>query len=336
VVEGARDSTRHTRFKASSAPTFIVLQRQQHVESGAPSTTVRSLGAPVDAKVTTESSMDAPPGVRPAMVANLTLRTLCASCSLMIFGRIPILTACWLLFAALMSPAPAVDLKAKTFPLTILGVKVDIPVTTSFSVSTAGNELDLQVQAQGDLGDVQQKALAIARAIPMPQGNCDRTGINPVVNSIDSASITPAGTTATITIAGHVTAWLCERPLGQTIKTIVASDSVTLTAPVQIIVDQNQVGLKLAGPVTVAAGHALTEDVVNLFAGDVSASITSQLAKALDASEARASLPSAPGLVANVQNAQFAAAGSELRVIATGTARMSGDTLSSLLEQMSK
>jgi hypothetical protein len=43
AVEGAPDSTRRKRFKASSAPTFIVLQRQQHVESGAPSTTVRSL-----------------------------------------------------------------------------------------------------------------------------------------------------------------------------------------------------------------------------------------------------------------------------------------------------
>jgi hypothetical protein len=43
VVEGARDSTRRKRFKASSAPTFIVLQQHQHVESRAPSTTVRSL-----------------------------------------------------------------------------------------------------------------------------------------------------------------------------------------------------------------------------------------------------------------------------------------------------
>jgi hypothetical protein len=31
------------QFKASSAPTLIVMQRQHHVESGAPSTTVRSL-----------------------------------------------------------------------------------------------------------------------------------------------------------------------------------------------------------------------------------------------------------------------------------------------------
>jgi hypothetical protein len=43
VVEGAQDSTQRKRFKTSWAPTLIVLQQHQHVESGAPSTTVRSL-----------------------------------------------------------------------------------------------------------------------------------------------------------------------------------------------------------------------------------------------------------------------------------------------------
>jgi hypothetical protein len=157
------------------------------------------------------------------------------------------------------------------------------------------------------------------------------------VNSIDGASIASAGTTAVVTISGHVTAWLYEHPLGATIKTISASDSVTLTAPVEItVIDQKQIGLKLAGPASVTTGHALTEEVANLLAGDISASITSQLANALDASEARASLPNLPGLVANIQSAQFAAEGSELLVRATGTARMSGDAFNSLLELMNK
>src|SRR5580704_18230291 len=43
VVEGARDSTRPRRFKAISAATLIALQRLRSGESGAPSTTVRSL-----------------------------------------------------------------------------------------------------------------------------------------------------------------------------------------------------------------------------------------------------------------------------------------------------
>ena len=202
-------------------------------------------------------------------------------------ARILALTAGTLLSATLATSAPAIDLKPKVFPLTVLGVKVDVPVTISFDANTEGDALALQVRAQASLKDVQDKALEIASAIPVPRGNCDRNGVNPVVNSIDGASIASAGTTAVVTISGHVTAWLCEHPLGATIKTISASDSVILTAPVEItVIDQKQIGLKLAGPASVTTGHALTEEVANLLAGDISASITSQLANALNASEA--------------------------------------------------
>ena len=52
-----------------------------------------------------------------------------------------------------------------------------------------------------------------------------------------------------VTLSGHVTAWVCEHPLGVTVKTIAASDSVTLAAPLEIIIiDQKQIGLQLAGP----------------------------------------------------------------------------------------
>jgi hypothetical protein len=233
--------------------------------------------------------------------------------------------------------ASAIDLKPKVFPLTVLGVKVGVPVTISFDANTVGDVLAAQVRAQASLKEVQDKALDIARAIPVPRGNCDRDGINPVVNSIDSASIAPAGTNAVVTISGRVTAWVCAHPLGATVKTIAASDRVTLTATVQIIViDGKQVGLRLAGPVSVTTGHALTAEVANLLAGDISASITAQLANALNASEARAGLPDLPGLVANIQSAQFAGEGPELLVRATGTARMSGEAFNNLLALMSK
>ena len=91
-----------------------------------------------------------------------------------------------------------------------------------------------------------------------------------------------------------------------------------------------------AGPVSVTSGHALTAEVANLLAGDINASITSQLANALNASEARAGLPDLPGLVANIQSAQFAGDGSELLVRAAGTARMSSEAFNSLLTLMSK
>lgn len=234
-------------------------------------------------------------------------------------------------------PARAIDLKPKVFPLTVLGVKVGIPVTISFGAKTVGDALALQVRAQASLKDVEGKALEIARAIPVPRGNCDHNGVNPVVNSIDSASIAPSGTNAIVTISGHVTAWYCAHPLGTTVKTILASDSVTLTAAVQIIViNQKRVGLQLAGPVSVTTGHALTAEVANLLAGDMQSSITSQLANAINTSEARANIPDLPGLVVNIQSAQFASEGSDLVVRAAGTALMSSETFNSLLALMNK
>jgi hypothetical protein len=103
-----------------------------------------------------------------------------------------------------------------------------------------------------------------------------------------------------------------------------------------IIIDQKQLGLQLAGPVSVTPGHALTQEVADLLAGDVSASITSQLAKALDTSQARASLPDLPGLTANIQNAQFADNGPELLIRTTGMAQMTSDTFNTLLALMTK
>lgn len=226
----------------------------------------------------------------------------------------------------------AMDLKPNPFPLTILGVRVTIPVTISFDMQTAGDSLNLQVRAEGSLKDIQDKALDIARALPVPKGNCDRMGVNPVVNSIDSASIMPGNNTAVVAIAGRVTVWACAKVLGSTIKTETVSDSVALTAPVGIlVVDQKQLGLKLAGSVSVKTGNALTAEITNLLAGDFSASITSALARALDANEARASVPDVPGLEVNIQNAQFSSDGNVLLVRANGTARMSSQAFSTLL-----
>ncbi|MGC2074994.1 MAG: hypothetical protein WA728_02970 [Xanthobacteraceae bacterium] len=227
----------------------------------------------------------------------------------------------------------ALDLRPKNFPLTILGVRVEIPVTISFEAQTVGGELAVRVRAQGNLKGIQDKALEIARSIPMPSDNCARTGVNPVVNSVDSASIAPAGSTAVIAIGGHVTGWTCVGPL----KTVIGADSVTLSVPVQVnVVDQREVGLKLAGPVTVTTGHSLTEQVANLLAGDVSASITTQLASALDATQARATLPSLPGLDVIVQEAEFASNGNDLQVNASGMARMSSDAFNTLLQLLSR
>jgi hypothetical protein len=241
------------------------------------------------------------------------------------------------LSAMFATSGKALDLKPKTFPLTVLGVPIDVPVSISFDAKTSGDGMDLQARAQGNLKAVQDNALTIARAIPMPRDNCARTGINPVVNSIDSASISPAGNSAVVTIDGQVTAWGCAHPFNTTVKTIVATDSVHLsTSVVAAVFNQTQVGLRLAGPVTVTTGHALTTEVANLLAGDIEASLTAQLTTALNASAARATLPDLPGLDANIQNVEFASDGPVLLVSANGTARMSGDAFNKILQLMNK
>ena len=238
-----------------------------------------------------------------------------------------------LVVSALGAPASAIDLKPKSFPLKIIGVKVEVPVTISFDAQTKGDTLALDVRSQAELKDIQDKALDIARAIPMPRGNCDHGGLNPVVNSIDNAKIEPDGATAKISISGHVTAWLCEAPL----KTTVGSDSVTLTASVEaIVVNEKQLALKLAGPVSVETGHELTKKAAKLLGVDVGAAISSQLELALDASEARASIPALPGLVAHIETAQFASNGKDLLIRATGRAEMTSATFNKLLESMMK
>jgi hypothetical protein len=233
--------------------------------------------------------------------------------------------------------AGAIALKPKAFPLTVLGVTIDVPVTISFDMKTDGDAVAVQLGAEASLKGLQDKALDIARALPVPKGNCDRTGVNPVVNSIDNASIDAAGDTAVVTIGGHVTAWICVKPAGITMKTEGPRDSVTITAPVRIlIVGGKQIGLQLAAPVTVKAGSALTDEAVHLFAGDISASITNSLTSALNSDQARAKLPTLAGLDGTITDAAFAADGSTLLIRAHGNARMTGETFNSLLESVSK
>jgi hypothetical protein len=237
----------------------------------------------------------------------------------------------------LSGPVRAVDLEPKSFPLTVLGVGIQIPVNVSFEAHTEGDLLLVQLKARGNLADLQKNALNIARAIPVPKGNCDRNGVNPVVNSIDAASITPSADTAVISLKGRVTAWGCAHAAGITVKTILASDDVELVARVQIIVvDQKRIGLKLVAPVSVTAAGALTTEAVNLLAGDVSSSITASLQKSLDASEAQASFPNLPGFDPTIEHAAFTEDGPTLLVQADGSAKLTAATFSSLLASMSR
>jgi len=235
------------------------------------------------------------------------------------------------------SLASAVTLKPKTFPLKVLGVQVNLPTVNGFDMKSEGDAVALQLSAEGRLRDLQDKALLIARALPVPRGNCDRQGVNPVVNSIDEASISPEGDKAVVAITGHVTAWVCAKPAGITVKTEGPRDSVSVTAKVRVaIINGKELGLQLAEPVEVKTGNALTAEAVRLFAGDISASITNALTSALNADQARAKLPDLPGLDGTIADAAFAADGETLLIRAHGSARMTSDTFNSLLDTMSK
>lgn len=242
-------------------------------------------------------------------------------------------TAIGIVLAACTSAAIALDLGPKSFPLTVLGIRTEVVVTAAVDVRTEGDLLLAQVKPVSNLKDIQAKALDIARAIPVPKGNCDHHGINPVVNSIDDASITPSGDTAVITLKGHVTAWLCQPPL----KTTLMSDSVELSAPVRIIViDQKRLGLQLAAPVSVKPGSALTSDALRLLTGDVNAAVTAALTKALDATEAQASIPTLSGFEIAIESATFAADGPTLLIKGQGSAKMNSSAFNAFLNLMNR
>lgn len=240
-----------------------------------------------------------------------------------------------LVLSAVLANLGAVALKPKSFPLAILGVQVDVPVKLSFDMNTEGEAVAVQLAAEANLGYLQEKALDVARALPVPKGNCDRNGINPVVNSIDAASISPSENVAIVVITGHVTAWVCAKAAG--FKTEGPKDSVTLTARIRpVVIDGKQIGLQLATPVTVKTGNALTGEVVSLFTGDINGSITNTLTNALNTDQARAKLPKLAGFEGTIKDATFAADGDKLLIRAHAYARMNSDTLSTLLEAATK
>jgi hypothetical protein len=241
------------------------------------------------------------------------------------------------LVTASLVGAGGVTLKPKTFPLKVLGVQADLPVAISFDMKSEGDAVALQLNAEANLRNLQDNALQIARALPVPRGNCDHEGINPVVNSIDDASISPANDTAVVTIKGHVTAWGCAKILGVTAKTEGPRDSVSISATVRVaIVGGKQLSLQLVGPAMVKTGNALTAEAINLFTGDINDKLTNALKDALNADQARAKLPNLPGLDGTITDAAFAANGDTLLIRARGNARMTSETFNNLLDSISK
>jgi hypothetical protein len=219
--------------------------------------------------------------------------------------------------------AQALDVGPKSLPLTVAGVAVQIPVAGSIDVHSDADAITLKVNATGDLKSIQDRALAIARGLKLPRDPCAHKNVNLVVNSIDAASITPHGASATVDLSGHVTVWLCKKILGAVLKTELASDSVSISAPVELYVATPQsIALRLTGPVNLKTSDPAITDAASSFVGDVNAALSMQLAKLLDAARARAAVPPMAGLEVTIESAAFAQDGPKLIVRASGRATM--------------
>ncbi len=229
-------------------------------------------------------------------------------------------------------PARALEVGPKILPLTVAGVPVRIPVAASLEVHTDEAAVAVAASATGDLREIQDHALAIARGIKLPREPCAHKNLNLVVDRIDGATIAPVAGTAVVALSGHVTLWLCKKILGETIEAKIASDRVRIAAPIALFTPNPQaIGLRLAGPATLETGDALTREAARALVGDLDAALTLQLGKMLDAARARAAAPPLPGPDATIESAAFAQDGATLTVRASGHARMTAAAFASLL-----
>jgi hypothetical protein len=236
-----------------------------------------------------------------------------------------------------LRPADALDVGPKSLPLTVAGVPVEIPVTGSLDVHTDAAVMAVKASATGDLQSIQDHALAIARGLRLPSNNCAHKGLNVVVDSIDEATIAPLHTSAVVSLSGHATVWVCSKILGAPVKARIASDHVSITAPVEIVLPTPQsIALRLSGPATIKTGDKLTTEAARAVVGDVNAALTAQLSKLLDSGRARAVMPPLPGLDATIQSAAFAQDGPRLLVRASGHATMTSAAFASFLGFISR
>lgn len=243
------------------------------------------------------------------------------------FGLLAIVPAC-----GAPCTAQALEVGPKNLPLIVAGVPVQIPVAGSIDVHTDADAITLKASATGDLRSIQDHALAIARGLKLPRDPCAHKNINVVVNSIDAATITPHDASAVVDLSGHVTIWLCKKILGTVLKTQIASDSVSISAPVELYVANPQaIALRLTGPATLKTGDPTTTEAAEALVGDINGALTTQLSKLLDTARARAAIPPLPGLDVTIERAAFAQDGPKLTVRASGHATMTSAAFASFL-----
>lgn len=245
--------------------------------------------------------------------------------------------AALLVFGGLSLPARALDIGPQTVPVKILGVTVDIPVTASLDMHTDADRMALNLVATGDLKDLQDKALEIAKRLPLPDDACRHKGANLVVNSVDDAHIRADGDTAVLDISGHVTAWACAKVLGQKVKTKIATDTISIIIPVELYTPTpHQVALRVKGQADIRTGHPETIQAASAILGDVNARLTEAIAKALESDKAQAVVPDIPGLDVKIDRADFAENQGSLLVKTHVQGHATSDAVNGLLEYLKR
>lgn len=245
--------------------------------------------------------------------------------------------AALLIFGGLGQAANALDIGPRSVPVKILGVSVDIPVTASLDMHTEADRMALNLTATGDLQGLQDKALEIARNLPLPDDPCRRKGPNMVVNSIDAAHIRADGETAVLDVSGHMTAWVCAKVLGQKIKTKLTADTVSITIPVELYTPTpHQVALRVKGSADIKTGNPDTLEAASAILGDVNARLTAAITKELASEKAQAVVPEIPGLDVKIDSAAFSEDQGRLLVKTHVEGRATSDAVNGLLDFLKK
>ena len=230
--------------------------------------------------------------------------------------------------------AQALDLPAVPVPVAIAGVALHIPVSGTLDLATQGQTLQVKIAAKGDLSEMQSQALAIARALPLPHEACTRkkNGASLVVNSIDSAQLVPKGQTVVVEMQGRATVWACAKVLGAMVKTEVVRDAVKITVPIELYLPTpQQIAARVSGHAAIETGDPQIRQAAEAVLGDLDARFGEAIAKALDGSKGRASLPAIAGLDLSFSEVKFASEAGKLEILATGGGTVSAQALSQVL-----
>jgi hypothetical protein len=240
-----------------------------------------------------------------------------------------------LVLGGLSLPAQALDIGPRSVPVKILGITVNIPVTASLDMHTDADRMALDLAATGDLQGLQDKALEIARKLPLPNDPCRRKGPNMVVDSVDSAHIRANGDAAVLDISGHMTAWVCAKVLGEEIKTKLAADTVAITIPVELYAPTpRQVALRVKGSAEIRTGNPDTLEAASAILGDVNARLTKAISKELASDKAQAVVPDIPGLEVRIDKAAFAEDQGKLLVKTHVEGHATSDAVNGLLDYL--